>query len=223
MDTFLIPLFVTAVLCGVFIVSALIFYSVPVRFGIIYFLKEGWEESTITASWGPVAGSMSHGAQRRVTHLLFIGRKIWSRSEPDENPRTDAAEPSTRGLGLSPAEILGVVLPIIGDAGTVFGELYRQSRFDGMTGTIRIGMENPAATGMLYGGYWASRFTLNASRIFIEIEPIFGKRVLVLDITMRLRIRHPLVLILQGIALIRNPAVRRSLVLLGRGTAGIAA
>ncbi len=92
-----------------------------------------------------------------------------------------------------------------------------------MTGSIRIGMENPAATGMLYGGYWASRFVLNASRIFVDMEPVFGKRVLVLDITMRLRIRHPLVLIVQGIALMRNPAVRRSLVLLRPEAAGTAA
>jgi hypothetical protein len=223
MDTFLIPLFVTAVLCGVFITSALILYAVPVRFAISYFLNEGGEESTITASWGPASCSVSHGARQRVTRVLFSGRMIWSRSEPDENPRTDAAEPSTRGQGLSSTEILGVVLSIIGDAGTFFGEVYRQSRLDGMTGTIRIGMENPAASGMLYGGYWASRFALNASRIFIEMEPIFGKRVLELDITMRLRIRHPLILIIQGIALIRNPAVRRSLVLMHQRLAGTAA
>jgi hypothetical protein len=223
MDTFLIPLFLTAVLCGVFIMSALILYAVPVRFAISYSLKEGWEESTITASWGPVSGSMIHRAQRRVMRILFIGRKIWSRSEPDDNPRTDAAKPSTHGQGLSPAEILGVVLPIIGDAGTFLGELYRQSRLDKVTGTIRIGMENPAATGTLYGGYWASRFALNASRIFIEMEPVFGERVLDLDITMRLRIRHPLILIIKGIALVRNPALRRSLGLLRNQTMGTAA
>ena len=92
-----------------------------------------------------------------------------------------------------------------------------------MTGSIRIGMDNPAATGMLYGGYQASRFVLNASRIFVDMEPVFGNRVLALDITMRLRIRHPLVIIIRGIALIRNPAVRRSLVLLRAGAAGTAA
>ncbi len=223
MDTFLIPLFVTAVLCGVFVMSALILCAVPVRCAIRYFREEGREESTITASWGPVTGAITRGARHRATRVLFGGREIWSRSEPDETPWTDAVEPAPRGPGISTAEILGMVLPVIGDAGTFFGELCRQSRPDRITGTIKIGMDNPAATGMLYGGYWASRFVLNASRIFVDMEPVFGNRVLMLDITVRLRIRHPLVIIVRGIALMRNPAVRRSLVLLRPGAVGTAA
>ncbi len=125
MDAFLIPLFVTAVLCGVFVMAALILYAVPVRCAIRYFRGEGREESAITASWGPVAGSITRGARHRVTRVLFGGRKIWSRSEPDETPRTDAVEPAPRGLGLSTAEILGIVLPVIGDARAFFEELCR--------------------------------------------------------------------------------------------------
>lgn len=148
---------------------------------------------------------------------------IWSRLKLDEPTPADTAEPASHGPGLSTVEILDIVPPIIGDAGTFLGELYRQSHLVRMTGTIRIGMENPAATGMLYGGYWVSRFALNASRIFIEMEPVFGERVLVLDITMRLRIHNTLALIIPGIALIRNPALRRLFILLRHRTTGIAA
>jgi len=223
MDTILLILFVTAGICGVLVISALIIYAVPVQFAIIYIREKGQEESTITVSWGLASCSIFRGARQSVTRVLFNGRMIWFRLKSDELTPTDAAEPAFHGPGLSTAEILEIVLPIIGDAGAFFGELYRQSHLVRMTGTIRIGMENPAATGMLYGGYWASRFALNASRIFIEMEPVFGERVLVLDITMRLRIRNTLALIIPGIALIRNPALRRSFILLRHRTTGTAA
>jgi hypothetical protein len=223
MEPLLLLLFVTVGICGVLVISALILYAVPVQFAIIYVRKEGREESTITVSWGLAACSISRGILQRVTRVLFSGRMIWSRSKPNEPMPTDAAEPSPRGLGLSTAEILEIILPIIGDAGTFFGELYRQSHLVRMRGTIRIGMENPATTGMLYGGYWASRFALNASQIFIEMEPVFGEQVLVLNITMRLRINNTIALIIPGITLIRNPALRRSLVLMRQGAAGTAA
>ena len=71
MDAFLIPLFITAVLCCVFVMAALVLYAVPVRCAIRYFREEGREESTITVSWGPVAGSITRGARHRVTRRSF--------------------------------------------------------------------------------------------------------------------------------------------------------
>jgi hypothetical protein len=223
MDMILLILLITVGICGVLVISALIIYAVPVQFAVIYVREKGREESTITISWGPASCSISRGARQRFTRVLFSDRMIWSRLKPDEPMPTDAVEPASHGPGLSTVEILEIVLPIIGDAGAFLGELYRQSYLVRMTGTIRIGMENPVATGMLYGGYWASRFALNASRIFIEMEPVFGEPVLVLDITMRLRTRNTLALIIPGIALIRNLALRRSFMLLRHRTTGIAA
>jgi hypothetical protein len=223
MDTILLILFVTAGICGVLVISTLIIYAVPVQFAIIYVREKGREESTITVSWGPASCSISHGSRQRVTRILFSGRMIWSRLDQDEPTLTDTAESVSHGPGLSTIEILEIVPPLIGDAGAFLGELYRQSHLVRMTGTLRMGMENPTATGMLYGGYWASRIALNASRIFIEMEPVFGEQVLVLDITMRLRIRNTLALIIPGIALLRNPALRRSFILLRHRTTEAAA
>ena len=79
MDTILLILFVTAGICGVLVISALIIYAVPVQFAVIYVREKGREESTVTVSWGPASCSLSRGARQRLTRVLFSGRMIWSR------------------------------------------------------------------------------------------------------------------------------------------------
>ena len=49
---------------------------------------------------------------------------------------------------------------------------------------------------------------MNASRIFVVMEPVFGNRVVECDLTMRLKFRHPLVILIEAVTLVRNPDVR---------------
>ena len=62
---------------------------------------------------------------------------------------------------------------------------------------------------MVYGGYWASRFAFTASRIYVNVVPDFNGEILELDLKIRIRIRHPLILLIHGFFFMREPAIRR--------------
>ncbi|HUH79294.1 MAG TPA: hypothetical protein VLY83_05295 [Methanoregula sp.] len=209
MDTLLIPLFIVAVLSGLIVVPVLALYAVPVRCGVAYCRETGGEGNTVSASWGPVGGSVSRRDGLRVSRIFFCGREIWCRSGPDEHRKGGPAGAGPPGAGLPVTDIPGIVAPLLGDAGAMIREVYRQSYLEGMTGRIRIGLENPAATGLLYGMYRASRFILDAAGITVAVEPVFSGQVLEVDVVMKLRIRHPLMILARGLAIARNPAVRR--------------
>ena len=218
MDEFLIPLFLLAVLAGLVIVPVLALYAVPVRCMVRLIREPGREERVVRASWGPVAVSSSVAGGEQITRVLFCGRGVWSRAEPaapaSPSPPAGSREEPGQGPGSflrSPAMLIELVIPVLGDAGRFFLALYRESRFDGMTGKVRIGIPNPATLGMVYGGYQASRFMLEAARIAVDVEPVFFSQLLEMDIVMRLRVRHPLVIMIRGLAIARNPAVRRSI------------
>jgi hypothetical protein len=49
-----------------------------------------------------------------------------------------------------------------------------------------------------------------ASRIFIEMKPDFNREIFEMDVAIRLRINHPLRIIIAGIQLMRNRAVRNA-------------
>ena len=72
---------------------------------------------------------------------------------------------------------------------------------------MTLGLGDPVLTGECCGLYWASRFILEASRIYLELVPVFDRRVLELDITARMNVRHPLLVLIAGLRLARHPAI----------------
>ena len=210
MDVYLVPLGILVVLAGIAFIPALILYAVPVRCTIAYAREPGHERSAVTLSWGPVAVSISRSDGDGTTRVLIRGRRIWCSTGPGVSPRA-TGRPVPPEPAVSVAEITGMVIPILGGAGAFFREFYRQCHLEGMTGTVRIGLGNPAATGMVFGAFWASRFALRASRIYLEVEPVFDRNTLSADVALRLRIRHPLVLIVSAVRFARIPAIRRSM------------
>jgi hypothetical protein len=107
-------------------------------------------------------------------------------------------------------EFVHVVQKVMGPVGSFGSAFWQQSRFVDARGTVRLGLGDPVLTGEVCGMYWASRFILFASRIYIELEPVFNKAVLELDITVRLKVKHPLLVLLAGIRLARYPAIREA-------------
>jgi hypothetical protein len=67
---------------------------------------------------------------------------------------------------------------------------------------------------MLCGGYWATRFVLRASRIFIDMIPDFDRKILEMDMTIRIRVNHPLRILIAGIRLYGNPDIRQGITFL---------
>jgi hypothetical protein len=119
---------------------------------------------------------------------------------------TGTGTPATASPDLG--ELVHAVQKLAGPVGSFGSAFWQQSRFVSATGTITLGLGDPALTGEVCGMYWASRFILLASRISVELVPVFDRAVLELDITVRVKVKHPLLVLLAGIRLGLHPAIR---------------
>jgi hypothetical protein len=100
---------------------------------------------------------------------------------------------------------------------------WKASRFVEARGTLTLGLGDPVLMGEVCGMYWASRFILQASRVYVELEPVFDREVLNLDITVRMNVSHPLKILIAGIRLARDPKIVEAAGTILRQTPGAAA
>lgn len=207
MDALLIPLFIGTCILFLVLLPALLLYAVPIRCTVASIQEEGRRESVITISWAGAGIRIARSGETSTARILAGGRSVYS--IPAAEAKTRDAEPPFTGTNISRSEIARHILPAIIPFGRFAVAVFRQIRIDEISGNLRIGLGDPVATGMLYGGYWASRFSMNASRIFVVIEPVFGRRVVECDLLVRLKFRHPLVILIEAVPLARNPDVRK--------------
>lgn len=198
MDVLLILLFISACLALIPLVVLFLLYIVPVHFTVHFVYQKPRQETTISACWCNMSVRVTTNGDHRKTEVLLGKRVVFVRTRSCEQP-----EPERTGTDLTairapqdPGLLIQYIVTSITDLVPV---LYSESSFEGVRGKVRIGLSDPAATGMLYGGYWATRFVLLASRIQIEMEPVFDREILELDLTGRFRIAHPLRLVIRGI------------------------
>jgi Protein of unknown function (DUF2953) len=205
MDTLLIPLFISACILFLVLLPALLLYTVPIRCAIAYFQDEDRRESAITFSWGPVASRITRSGGTGSTTILLAGRKVHFRTDP---VGTEEAEPPFTNGDISHSDLARHILPAVRPLGRFCLTVFHQIRIEEITGTIRIGLEDPVATGMVYGGYWASRYAMNASRIYVSMDPVFGRKLAECDLVLILKIPHPLVILPGAVHLVRDPHVQ---------------
>jgi len=208
MEMFLIPVFILACPLLILLFIALLLYLIPVRFAISFLRQEGQQEHSISVSWGTIRfRTIDTGTGRRTevfigTHIMYTraGMEVRQKGE-------DARSPAPADLR-SVAGYLTLIPRLMEPVGRFGSVLYHQSTFEGLNGRIRIGTGDPVATGMLYGGYWATRCVLMASRIFIDLVPEFDRKILEMDMVVKLRVNHPLRILIAGIRLYKNPDIR---------------
>ena len=133
-------------------------------------------------------------------------------------PVTGTPAPGSPDIG----EIVHVIQKMIAPVGSFGSAFWQQSRFVDASGTVTLGLGDPALTGEICGMYWASRFALLASRIYVELEPVFDRAVLELDITVRMKVKHPLLVLLAGFTLAWHPAIREAMGIAMRRSRGAA-
>jgi hypothetical protein len=208
MDTLLIPVFIVACFILFCECSAVLLYAIPVRFVLRLLHTEGYDEQSVLVSWGFLGLWITNGAnQQKIT--IYLGRRNIICRPIERGPKKDDEKKIPLPADFRSGEryfafLSGMIKP----AGRFVSVLWHECRFENCTGSIRIGTNDPVTTGILYGGYWASRFGLHASRIFIEMKPEFNHEVFDMDVAIRVRINHPLRIIIAGIRLMRNRAVR---------------
>jgi hypothetical protein len=210
MDAFLIPVFIIACIILFCECIVVLLYAIPLRFVLQLIQTEGQNGQSVMVSWGLIGFRITNGGNQQkievcVGHHLILSRPIEGKQKRSDD--TKIPEPTDLQSG---ERYLTLFSEMIKPAGRFVSVLWQECRFDNCTGSIRIGTKDPVATGILYGGYWAARFGLIASRIFIEMKPDFNREIFEVDVSIRLRINHPLRIIIAGIQLMRNRAVRNA-------------
>lgn len=208
MDTLLIPLFIVACIILFCEFFAFLLFAIPLRFVLRLLQSEGHHEQSVLVSWGWIGCRIINNDNQQkievcIGHLIILSRQI-----EGELKRGDVAKIPEPADFRSGKRYLTFFSGMIKPSGRFVSILWHQSRFENCTGSIWIGTKDPVVTGVLYGGYWATRFGLRASRIFIDVIPDFNREIFKMDVAIRLRINHPLRIIIAGIQLMRNRAVR---------------
>ena len=210
MDDLLIPMFILFSLLVPLMALALLLYAIPVRATVTLVWREDQQEQATMISWG-IAGIRSSGnGTGRKTELLIAGRTVLSHTGPRETKGGKIAPTQTPDPAgaLKINEIIPIVQRILGPVGSFGSAFWNESRFEDACGTVTLGLGDPMLTGEICGYYWASRFILQASRVYIGLEPVFDRLVFGLDITARVKVRHPLLIVIAGLELARDPSVK---------------
>jgi len=208
MDTFLIPVFIVACIILFCECIAVLLYAIPLRFVLRLLHTEGQNEQSVMVSWGLIGCRITNGGNQQKIEVCIGKYSILSRPIEGEPKKGDGKKIPQPADFRSGEGYLTFFSGMIKPAGRFVSVLWHECRFENCTGSIRIGTKDPVATGILYGGYWAARFGLMACRIFIEMKPDFNREIFEVDVSIRLRINHPLRIIIAGIQLMRNRAVR---------------
>lgn len=208
MDEVLIFVFIPVCLLCFLLFITLFLYVVPLRFFVSFVSQEQRKEKMLTVSWSVMGIRITSAAGQQNYAILVADHELISRTlfstKTTPTPAVSGPEAVHSPEDLVPL-IQHLVVPVM-KIGTV---LYRQRSFEDIRGTVRIGLGDPVATGLLYGGYWATRFVFTASRIHIDLKPDFDREILEMELSVRFRINHPLRMIFAGIRVARMPDVMK--------------
>jgi hypothetical protein len=215
MDALLLFGFLTVVTLLPALGLALLLYAVPLRLELTLVRSEDRDDQGIGIAWGIVALRIRGSGAGQLTQVLLLDRVVLSHTGPLESQekkgKPDLVPEDLIGTDgkIRIGELVHRVQEITGPVSSFAAVLWQRSRFTGARGTMTFGLSNPALTGEVYGYYWASRFILLTSRIDIDMIPVFDRPALGYDITLHGTIVRPLLVLIAGIDLVRDPAVRR--------------
>lgn len=215
MDALLLAGFIFTIILIPVLGFALLLYAIPLRIAATLVHEDERDCQEMWISWSGIALRIrGHGPGQQV-QVLFLDHAVLSHTGPlesqDEKGKPELTPEKLIGNDgkLQVGELIHGVQEITGPVGSFLSVIWQRSRFSGARGTLRFGLGNPALTGEVFGYYWASRFILLASRIDIRMIPVFDRPALEFDITVHGTIEHPLIVLIAGIDLVRDPAIRR--------------
>jgi hypothetical protein len=236
MDELLIPVFVLSALSLPLLALALLLYAVPVRASARLVLGEDRKEQMLVIAWGIFGIRTAHRDAGMVTEMLILDRTVFSHTlspasrgkEGEEDPPVGEGPEPVReagrtGVALDTGGITRIVQAVLGPAGTFGSAIWKECRFEEARGRVRLGLGDPVLTGECCGLYWASRFVLEAYRIYLDFEPDFDRQVLELDVTVKAKVRHPLRILVAGLQLALHPAVHDAVASIQRQSRGVPA
>ncbi|MDD1686835.1 DUF2953 domain-containing protein [Methanoregula sp.] len=228
MNLLLIPAFIILLLIVPLLTLTLLLYAIPVRAAAALIWSADRHEPSVLISWGIIAIRSSGSGKNLETTVLVCGHRVLSHTGQmeagkPESPGNVAVPEPKAGVEepLDIGELVHIVHRMIGPVGTFGSAFWQQSRFVDARGTVTLGLGDPVLTGETYGCYWASRFALLASRIDVEMVPVFDRVVFELDITVRVRVEHPLLVLIAGLNLAKEPAIQAAIAYAARRKPGV--
>lgn len=210
-DTGLVLIFILA--CPVFfalVVLHLAFW-IPVRFSARAVLDEKTAEFSTTVRWAIAGVRLTKQRGSSKTEILLLDHAFTLR-EPDRDDKPVPPQKTDSVPVKSVSDLMTSIQAAAGPAIRIGTALCRQTSFEEIRGEAALGLGDPAATGMLYGSFWASRFAFDAARIHVRMIPVFDRAVFRLDLTIRFRLNHPLTLL---------ERVLRELLIMDRANSGL--
>jgi hypothetical protein len=235
MDVLLIPAFIFFAVLVPIVGAALLLYGVPVRIAARLVRDETVQAFTIMVSWAGLGIRTSGTGTSRVTEVLIgqfpvlssTGSPGSSAGERARQPSAETVPDLTAAAGdvPTPTEASSddartprhslrsgtMITTILQRAGPVasFGSAFMKAgRFVDARGKVILGLGDPVLTGEVCGMYWASRFVMQASGVYVDLEPVFDREVLSLDVTVRFKVNHPLLVLIAAVGLLRPPCAR---------------
>jgi len=204
----MVPIFLLVV--GIPLLIALLLFFIPVIAQIALGKTPESGYLLIQASWGLIgARTRMEGGESRQEFLVGE-RQLYARTVKDRKTRAPEAGEEPRKTP-SPIRRAPHLLQLIRPLSHLGGKLLRSMTLQEIRGHLRVGLRNPAETGIFYGWYCAFLPALMGSRVCLDVTPVFDRPVLEGEIRARVRIDRPLLLLLAMARLLLDRGVRKAL------------
>jgi Protein of unknown function (DUF2953) len=195
---------------GLLILIAISLYFIPVIAHIALGKTPESGYLIIQASWGVIGASTRIEGSESRQEFLIGERPLYTRTVKDQKTRPTEVGESLRNI---PSHIRRAhyVLQLIRPLSHLLSHLHRSMTLQEIRGNLMVGFRNPADTGIFYGWFSAIYPFLMVSRVCIDITPVFDRPVLEGEITAKVRIDRPLLLIIVMSRFFLDRDVRKAL------------
>jgi hypothetical protein len=211
------------IIAVIILLIVLALYLVPVVISTVAECSREIARVTAVISWGFVGTRLRIEDEVRTLEIMIFGYPIIRRdlrAQPAPPPEEKKEEEERPRLKVS--DYLGAATDLWPSIRQIMDAFFRSLALEKLQGDIILGLESPANTGIVYGYCTALRYMLwPAEAVDIKMTPIFDREVLEGTLTLRLKIRHPLLILIPvAAALTRKPVRQRIRQLSGRGVSG---
>jgi hypothetical protein len=218
-DYFTTALLVTGIV-AVAVLAAVFFLIIPLRISLSLRSNGVAMQGILSASWF-ISGLDITVSDNDTRVSLTIGGIGFMTRTVSAHSNRQFMPPGVPGAG----RIAGVISRLPSLSGLVFNailDLIRHTRLDYIRGNARIGLGDPAATGMVFGLYHAFRALVPSDRIDFNLTPEFGDEVCEIDLKTRFHIAVPVRIIVSAAKIAKHPASRSAMNAFRKRPAGAA-
>jgi hypothetical protein len=194
------------------IISVLVFIEVllliiPLRISLAFHSSEEQTRGIFLVSWSIFGLEVLVPGKDLQFSMLVGGTRLITRPL---STFTGPEKEHTGGPGPGQVPCIMIsLLTLLEPALNTVLDLVRHTRLDYIRGTARIGLDDPSATGTVYGLYRAVLPLLPGDRVSLTVVPEFCHEVCEIDITTRFRVTYPILIIVNAVKLVKHPAARK--------------